>query len=249
MFVTKKFISRLKRFLISIDVSLDDSISKEKIEKAVFDLMPLALTTLDIKELATDYRFFKARFKRVIKVFYVTQHKQVYDNTNVNAPFNFSTDNDAIGTVVMTNFLTNRHGRYQLFYNEPKRISLVKALKGFYRINPYSPYKVKNTLFGFDIYQNDTLKYSYKYSIKKGNVSFSTKQTLLLEKDANTYIIKDQTRIEDQIIGQFEMLSDIRPGFSFSKVSATEQEELVTLVALGAMISSNVKEIQRSAAA
>lgn len=248
MFVTKRFINRLKNYLVSIDLELTNSLTKNDLKERTHELLPLASNATDVNRLAVDFRYFSARFRRIMKVLN-EPHYKIYQDTTASDLIKFTSENESIGSIVITNFIERRFRHYQLFYSEPRRVISIKPSKSYFSLSEYAIYKVKNTIFGFDVYQNNELRYSYKYSSKKNNVTFSTKGTLLIEKMDDTYYIKDSTRFDDQTLGSFTIKTHLSPGFSFSKVYTNEQEELVTIIALGANLSINAKEIQKNAAA
>lgn len=136
MFITQRFIKRLKAFLTSIDYPYTDRYYPEIVQKLVYELVPKGRTIYDIGQLIKEYRYFDLRQKRAQKVFNHLVHSKTYQTIDIGVINNAFNNDSSYEKVIITNALNKGYvypyNRYKLISTvEGKNIDMIKSGRYF----------------------------------------------------------------------------------------------------------------------
>lgn len=246
MFLTEGFIHKLKTFLMTIEYPYSDKYHPEMVEKLVYELIPRCILVEDVHKLMKDYKFFRNRPYRVMKIFNTPKHLQVYrDFQPDDKGSSFLNDDEAYGQVVISNSLLKGfmpYTKFQVFSTiENRTYEIIKSGKHFYLNN--SDYKITTFFSRVELYHRDDLiaKYSMSFWGKRCRLKLHILNGYVLEQDESSFNLYrlnfDQEKELLGIIVIKEVLEITAGGFAFIKVSDESAYDFMVMLSLGMLFS------------
>lgn len=256
MFITMGFMKKLKVFLMSIDYAYPDRYYPDAVKKTVYDLLPLGQRIEDTAQLLKEYRFFRNREKRVLKMFNSEKHMSIYRDLEVGAINNSFTKYTSHERVVLTNMLSKglyTYFTYQLFSTLEGRSYDIKKQKAYFNLDN-SSYRIKTFVTRIELYHHEAL--IMKYKLDKWGRQYRFKPWIM-----NGYFIDQNDSIftvsklnldqQKEVIGHIEVskVVDYYPtGVCIVDVLDEAYYDILILIGLGMLYSMIYSENQRRSA-
>lgn len=247
MFITQRFIKKLKAFLASIDYPYTDRYYPEIVQKLVYELVPKGRTIYDIGQLIKEYRYFDLRQKRAQKVFNHLVHSKTYQTIDIGVINNAFNNDSSYEKVIITNALNKGYvypyNRYKLISTvEGKNIDMIKSGRYFSLNN--SNYQIKTSFSTIELsYRNDLImKYSMSHWGKKYRFKTKIMNDYMIDQLGDTFTLSRRNLDQQkEIIGKVEINEFINAfvpsGVAIVHVIDDTVYELMVMFAIGLMYS------------
>ena len=250
------FIRKLKVFLQSIDYPYQDKYHPDTVKKTVLELIPLGQTIEDIAQLLKEYRYFRNREKRVLKVFNTPKYSSLYSDLDVGIINNSFTKQTRHERVVISNTLSKglfTYNTYQVYSTLEGHSTEIKKNKSFFTLD-HSNYKLKTFMTRIELYHRENLL--MKYKLDRWGKRYRLKTWLLtdyfIDQDEATFTIS-KLNLDQQkdMLGKIEIKAflDFNPsGVALIDVMDDAYYDILILVAIGMLYSMIYTENQRRSA-
>lgn len=256
MFITTGFIRKLKVFLLSIDYPYQDRYYPDTVKKIVYDLVPLGQRIDDIAQLLKEYRYFRNREKRVLKLFNTPKYTSIYNELEVGIINNSFTKDTKHERVVISNTLSKglfTYNTYQVYSTLEGRSYEIKKNKSSFNLDN-SNYKLKTFMTRIELYHRENLL--MKYRLDRWVKRYRLKTWLLTDyfidqEDATFTVSRLNLDQQKEIMGKIEIkeLLDFYPtGVALVDVIDDAYYDILILVGLGMLYSMIYTENQRRSA-
>ena len=257
MFITQRFMKKLKSFLSSIDYPYPDRYYPEIVKKLVYELLPNGQTIHDVGILIKEYRYVKNRQRRIEKLFSNPALMQIYQSLDVGIINNSFTNTTPYEKVVITNAFSKGLFPYTNFQFistfEGKNFDIKKSGRYFFIHN--SDYKIK-TLFSTVelLYREDLImKFSMSHWGKKYRFKKKIVNDFILDQEGQTFYISrlnlDQQKERIGIVEIEEFVTDfLAGGAAVVHVLEDTMYDLIVLFGLGLLFSMVYAENQSRSA-
>jgi hypothetical protein len=257
MFITQRFMKKLKSFLSSIDYPYADRYYPEIVKKLVYELMPNGQTIHDIGILIKEYRYVKNRQRRIERLFSNPVLMQTYQSLDIGIINNSFTNQTPYEKVVITNAFSKGLLPYTTFQMistfEGKNHEVKKSGRYFFFNN--SDYKLKTLFSTVELfYREDVImKFSMSHWGKKYRFKKKIVNDYLLDQEGQTfYISRLNLDRQKELIGKVEIEEFVTDFLAGGAVVVHVLEDtlydLIVLFGLGLLFSMVYAENQSRSA-